>query len=91
MRDKIANLFYSLDDAMPTVAAVLLTVVLVLFAFGLGFLFWLGMAWITMLVYNTLANAAGLPIFSVWFWLGVWVVIGWLKKGIINVRVRKEE
>lgn len=91
MRDKIANLFYSLDDAMPTVVAVLLTIVLVLFAWGLGFAVVLGMAWVTMLVYNTLASAIGLPTFSVWFWLGVWVIISWLKKGIINVRVRKEE
>lgn len=91
MVEKITNVVVSLSDYMPTVCAVLLTMLLVVLGVALGFGIVFGMAWVTMLVYNVLANTFNWPTFSVWFWLGAWMVFGWVKKGIVAVTVKKGE
>jgi len=88
--NKLRELYYGcMDYGMPTIVVILIVVLTVLVGVGLGFVIMLGVAWVTMLVYNVLAEAMGWPMFSVWFWFGVWTVIGWVKKGIVRVKIGK--
>lgn len=80
MLDKIYDVWDNLTYHMPGIMAGLLIVLMILFGFGLGFLFLWFMAWVLMSVYNMLAIQFDWPIFSQWFWVGVWLVIGWTKK-----------
>ena len=89
MWEKITDLFYELDEHMPGICALIIVLFVALIGIVLGFGVVLFMAWVTMLLYNVLAEAMGWPMFSVWFWLGVWVVIGWIKKSIVRVKVEK--
>ena len=91
MIEKMTDLIETLSRYMPTACAVLLTALIVIASIALGFGIVLGVAWITMLVYNVLANTFNWPTFSVWFWLGAWVVFGWIKKGIVTVTMKKGE
>lgn len=91
MVEQFTNLLDTLSDWMPPVCAILLTVLIAILGVALGFGIVLGMPWITMLVYNVLANTFDWPTFSIWFWFGAWLVFGWLKKGIVAVTVRKGE
>lgn len=86
MTEKIMNLYETLTDYMNGVLAVICTILLFILALGLAFgIIMLG-AWILMMVYNVLAGALGWPTFSIWFWLGVEIIISWLKKGVIAVK-----
>ena len=91
MIEKMMNLVETLSDHMPIVCAVLLTALIAIFGFAFGFGIVLGMAWVTMLVYNVLANTFSWPTFSIWFWFGAWMVFGWVKKGLVAVTVKKGE
>ena len=91
MVEKFVNLVDSLSNYMPAVCAVLLTVLIFIFGLALGFGIVLGMAWVTMMVYNVLASTFDWPTFSIWFWFGAWMVLGWIKKGIVAVTVKKGE
>ena len=91
MWEKIVNCFEGLSDYVPTCVAVFLTILIVIVGLGIGFGISLGIAWITMMVYNVLANTFNWPIFSIWFWLGAEYVLGWIRKGFINITVKKEE
>lgn len=90
MVDRIRELWYNLYDAKPSVLAVLCIVLIVLLGFGIAFgILWF-MSWILMSVYNVLAIEFGWPMFSHWFWLGVWVVIRSLMKAR-QIIVRREK
>jgi len=82
MIEKFLNLVDSLSDNMPMACAILLAVLSAILGLALGFGIVMGMAWVTMMVYNVLASAFDWPTFSIWFWFGAWMVIGWVKKGI---------
>lgn len=90
MWEKFTNLFYELNDRMPSICALIIVLFVLLAGVALGLGIVLFMAWVTMLVYNILAQSMGWPVFSVWFWFGVWVIIGWIKKRAVKVSVRKE-
>lgn len=91
MIDKMRDLWDNLIDYMPGVVAAIIILLVLALGFGLGFLILWFMAWVLMSVYNILAIQFGWPIFSQWFWLGVWLVIGWLKKTRKIVIKRREE
>ena len=91
MVEKFTNLVEALSEAMPTACAVLLSILIMIFSIALGFGIVLGMAWVTMMVYNVLASTFDWPTFSIWFWFGAWMVLGWIKKGIVAVTVKKGE
>lgn len=91
MWEKVMNCFEGLTYYVPTFIAVLLTILIVIVGLGIGFGISLGIAWITMMIYNVLANTFNWPIFSIWFWLGAEYVFGWIRKGFINITVKKGE
>ena len=86
MIEKFLDLVDSLSDYMSMAFAVLLAILIAILGIALGFGIVLGMAWVTMLVYNVLANAFDWPTFSIWFWFGAWMVLGWVKKSVIAVK-----
>lgn len=91
MWEKAMNCFEGLTYYVPTFIAVLLTILIGIVGLGIGFGISLGIAWITMMVYNVLANTFNWPVFSIWFWLGAEYVLKWIRKGFINIIVKKGE
>lgn len=68
--------YNSLSGSMATGWAILITVGAFILGLGIGFAISLGIAWVFMMVYNTLANSFDLPKFSIWFWFGVTWILG---------------
>ena len=77
MWDNVVNVFNNLTDYMHPVLAVICVIFLAAIGLGIG--------WILMLVYNSLATMYNWPIFSIWFWLGVEVIVNWLRTGKLPI------
>lgn len=94
MWDNIVNVFDNLTDYMHPVLAVICMIFLAAIGFGIGFGLLLFLAWIIMLIYNTLAAMYNWPVFSIWFWLGVEIIVNWLRTGklpiTLNLKMKQE-
>lgn len=86
MLKKIANLYEALYDCMPGFFAALLTIIVVLFSIALGLGLALGVyaffGWLLMLIWGAIAAAFGLPAFGFWVYVGIIVLITFLRGGI---------
>lgn len=85
MWDNAVKVFNNLTDYMHPVLAVICTIFLAAIGFGIGFGLLLFLAWILMLVYNVLAEIYNWPVFSIWFWLGVEIIVNWLRTGKLPI------
>lgn len=90
MIEKIVDAYYELADYMNGFLAVLLIILAVLVGLGIGFGISMGLAWVVMMVYNAIAFAVGWPTFPIWFWLGVLVVVAWLRGSLFKVKITKK-
>lgn len=88
MFEKIREFYYNIEDAMPTVLAILVTILLTALCFGfvLGVYCFLG--WVLMLVWSAIAAAFGLPVFGFWVYVGIVVLLSTFKK-TVRVKVNK--
>lgn len=86
MFEKIANLYNALYDCMPGFFAALLTIIAVLLSVALGLGIALGVyaffGWLLMFVWGAIAAAFGLPTFGFWVYVGIVVLITFLRGGL---------
>lgn len=89
MFEKIRDLFYNIEDTMPTVLAILVMILIIalMFGFVLGIYCFLG--WILMFVWGAIATAFGLPVFSYWVYVGIVILLTALQK-TVSVKVHKD-
>lgn len=93
MWDKIKNCYETCTDYMPIFLAVICVIFFILLGLGLGFGLIVGFAWVLMSIYNILATTFNWPTFSIWFWVGAELIIGWIRTGKFPIRIsnKKEE
>ena len=87
MFGKIREFYYNVEDAMPTVLAILVTILFTALAFGFVFGVYCFFGWILMLVWGAMA-AFGLPVFSFWIYVGIVVLLAAFKK-TVSIKVNK--
>lgn len=93
MWEKICETYDALTYYMPSFLAVLCVVLLCIIGVGIGFGLAFLIPWIVMMIYNQIALLFNWPTFSIWFWFGVVVIVGWLRTGKfpISLNFKKEE
>lgn len=82
MLEKIRNLYYDIEDAMPTVLAIFVTILIVALVLGFIVGVYCFLGWILMLVWGAIAAAFGLPVFGFWVYVGIVVLLTTFKKTI---------
>ncbi len=82
MREKIRNLYYDIEDTMPTVLAIFVTILIVALVLGFIVGVYCFLGWVLMLVWGAIAAAFGLPVFSFWVYVGIVVLLTTFKKTI---------
>ena len=87
MLEKIRNLYYDIEDAMPTVLAIFVIILIVALVLGFIVGVYCFLGWILMLVWGAIAAAFGLPVFGFWVYVGIVVLLTTFKK---TIRISKD-
>lgn len=82
MLEKLRNLYYDIEDAMPTVLAIFVTILIIALVLGFIVGVYCFLGWVLMLVWGAIAAAFGLPVFSFWIYVGIVVLLATFKKTI---------
>lgn len=82
MLNKIRDFYYNIEDAVPTVLAVILTILFTALGLGLVFGIYCFLGWILMLVWGAIAAAFGLPVFDFWVYVGIVVLLKAIQKKV---------